>query len=363
MIVANKREDKKRHNTNKLKASRRVVIKDNPNAFRVVSYFAGCGGLDLGFMGGFTYRGSRVKNQPFRVVAAYDVDKRAAATYALNIGKHMNVADLIKLPVEQIPAADLLIGGFPCQEFSRCGPRQGLNSERGKLYAAMVAYARTHKPAVVVVENVPDLITINGGWDFRVIRSQFTRAGYRHYVWDIPAADYGVPQLRHRVFVIFVRKDVRGDPVKPRSAFKGRHRSVEWAIGDLRGVRGGSIPNQDQYFKANLAKTGHGQGDERNPRKRPGYTVRANAKSRVQFHYALKRRLTIRECARLQTFPDWFVFPHHATTNMFHVGNAVPPLLANKVAGAVAKYLVETGVEPRARSERVAQISKKLRRA
>ncbi len=322
-------------------------IKNNPKAFRVVSFFAGCGGLDLGFMGGFTYRGLRLDNLPFRVIAAYELDKKASETYQSNIGDHVHVADLAQLPANKIPPSDVLIGGFPCQEFSRCGPRNGLDSIRGRLYSTMVDYARVHQPALVVVENVPDLTTLNEGWDFRVIRSQFSRAGYRNYAWQVSAADFGIPQSRNRVFVVFVRNDISGAPSKPKPAYSKRHNSIRWAIDDLRPLASRCIPNQDQYFRAGLAKRGHGQGDERSRGAEPGYTVRANSKSRVQFHYSLKRRLTVRECARLQTFPDWFAFPHAATTNMKQVGNAVPPLLANRVAKSLAKYLAAAGIEPR----------------
>jgi DNA (cytosine-5)-methyltransferase 1 len=99
------------------------------------------------------------------------------------------------------------------------------------------------------------------------------------------------------------------------------------------------VPNQSQYFKASKAKKGNGQGDEKSKTGTPSYTIRANAKSRVQFHYYLDRRLTIRECARLQTFPDNFILPHSATTNIMQIGNAVPPMLAHKVALSISNFL------------------------
>ena len=101
-----------------------------------------------------------------------------------------------------------------------------------------------------------------------------------------------------------------------------------------------TIPNQSQYFKASKAKKGNGQGDEVSLPDQPSYTIRANAKSRVQFHYALSRRLTVRECARLQTFPDSFFFPHSATTNVMQIGNAVPPMLGHRVASNIADWLI-----------------------
>lgn len=116
-------------------------------------------------------------------------------------------------------------------------------------------------------------------------------------------------------------------------------RSIEWAIGDLVGVSDNSVPNQGDYFAASKAKRGNGQGDESNKKDKPAYTIRANPKSRVQFHYSLDRRLTVRECARIQTFPDDFKFQFSKTVNISQIGNAVPPVLAHIVAKAVADYI------------------------
>lgn len=100
-----------------------------------------------------------------------------------------------------------------------------------------------------------------------------------------------------------------------------------------------TVPNQGEYFGASKAKKGNGQGDESNKKDKPAYTIRANPKSRVQFHYSLERRLTVRECARIQTFPDDFTFKFSKTVNISQIGNAVPPMLAYLVAKSVAEYL------------------------
>lgn len=307
--------------------------------FRVVSFFAGCGGLDLGFLGGFRFKRTRYPKLPFRILKAYDFDEACAATYSRNIGDHFEVADLAKTKPESVPQADILIGGFPCQEFSICGPKGGADSKRGALYKAMVRYAAFHKPKLVVAENVAHLPRLNDGKDLRRITAAFSRAGYRSALWEIYAPDYGIPQARQRVVLIFTRKDIKAEVEKPAPRFTKSPRHVEWAIGDLAGITDESVPNQSQYFKAALAKSGNGQGDEVSPRDRPGYTVRANAKSRVQFHYELPRRLTVRECARLQTFPDSFVFPHAATTSVRQIGNAVPPMLGYEIAKAVRNFM------------------------
>ncbi len=307
--------------------------------YTAVSFFAGCGGLDLGFRGGFEYRSQKIPRTAIDVIQAYDFNDKAVQTYKANISSEVEVLDLGRAKVNGMPSADILIGGFPCQEFSLCGPRKGLESERGKLYKAMVRYARAHKPKIIVGENVANLLYINGGWDFKVIKKEFSRAGYVCHEWAVNAADYGVPQHRQRVFVIFVRKDLPGAPSKPNADFAGAWRSTEWAIGDLASVIDESVPNQSQYFKAAVASGGHGQGDEITRRDGPSYTIRANAKSRIQFHYELLRRLTVRECARIQTFPDDFAFPFAATESIRQIGNAVPPLLANIVGRAIISYL------------------------
>jgi DNA (cytosine-5)-methyltransferase 1 len=309
-------------------------------AWTVVSFFAGCGGLDLGFVGGFEFNGIRHKALPFRILQAYDNDERAVETYRLNISAHATVCDLSKHKPTDIPAAQVLIGGFPCQDFATCGPRQGLESERGRLYLALVKYARVHRPKVIVAENVPGLANIAGGAVLKQIIADFEKEGYKVRLWNLYGPDYGLPQRRTRLFIVGVRSDLDGFPQEPVPSHVGRHRTLRWAIEDLEEIKGEEeVPNQSQYFMASRAKRGNGQGDEVSRPDEPGYTVRANAKSRVQFHYKLKRRLTVRECARLQTFPDQFVFPHSATANVMQIGNAVPPMLSHKVAEAISKYL------------------------
>jgi len=308
-------------------------------AISAVSFFCGCGGLDLGFVGGFGYKGTEFKRNPFNILSAYDFDAKCIETYKKNISPHAEVKDLSDYNPLSVPAADILIGGFPCQDFATCGPRHGLNSDRGRLYTALMKYMDAHKPMLVVGENVPGLANIDNGKALQTIISDFESCGYRFNVWNLYAPDYGIPQSRTRLFIVGVRNDLPGFPEKPTPTHPEAHRSIRWAIEDLESVDDESIPNQSQHFKASKAKKGNGQGDEVSKPDQPSYTIRANAKSRVQFHYALQRRLTIRECARLQTFPDNFLFPHSATSNVMQIGNAVPPMLAHTVAVSIAKYL------------------------
>jgi DNA (cytosine-5)-methyltransferase 1 len=312
------------------------------NSYSVVSYFCGCGGLDLGFRGNFTFRGEKYARLPFNISVAYDNEPHCVETYNEYFGEHAIIADLSKINVKSLPKAKVLIGGFPCQEFSSCGPLGGLNSERGRLYKTLIDYMDEHRPAIVVGENVINLSRMDDGNVLETIKTDLSNAGYEVQVWNMFAPDYGIPQRRKRLFLICVRNNLYkkyGFPQKPEPKFINNHRSIEWAIGDLVKVKDDKIPNQDQFFGASRAKKGNGQGDDSNMKDKPAYTIRANPKSRVQFHYSLDRRLTVRECARIQTFPDDFKFIHAKTKSVSQIGNAVPPVLAHIIAKSIAAYL------------------------
>lgn len=316
--------------------------------YSVVSYFCGCGGLDLGFRGGFKYHDEDYPVLPFNIIKAYDNEPRCIETYNDYFGAgHALVKDLATAKPEEIPRADILIGGFPCQEFSSCGPLGGLESERGRLYQTLIEYMNTHKPKIVVGENVINLERMEKGEVLKTIKKDLMAAGYAVKVWKMFAPDYGVPQRRTRLMIMCIRNDIfrkYGFPEEPEARFKDKYRSIEWAIGDLISVTDNSIvPNQGDYFGASKAKKGNGQGDESNKKDLPAYTIRANPKSRVQFHYSLDRRLTVRECARIQTFPDDFKFKFSKTVNISQIGNAVPPVMAYLVAQSVEQYLDKIG--------------------
>ncbi|MBS3986228.1 MAG: DNA cytosine methyltransferase [Selenomonadales bacterium] len=317
------------------------MTRDDGNlpSFSVVSYFCGCGGLDLGFRGDFQYRGEAYPKLPFEIKAAFDNNAACIETYNRFFGEHAQMVDLSAADARTIVTSDLLIGGFPCQEFSSCGPLGGLDSERGQLYKALIRYMEVHQPKLVVGENVINLERMEKGKVKEAIVNELQGAGYKVEVWKLYAPDYGIPQRRTRLFFICVRADLDGFPAQPRADFIHEQRSIEWAIGDLVEVTDESVPNQSQYFGASRAKRGNGQGDESSKRDKPAYTIRANPKSRVQFHYSLDRRLTVRECARIQTFPDDFVFTHAATSSISQIGNAVPPVLAYRVASSIAEYM------------------------
>jgi DNA (cytosine-5)-methyltransferase 1 len=307
----------------------------------VVSLFCGAGGFDLGFLGGFHALGQQPAALPFNLLAAYDNDERALETYKLNLSNGVECADLTLVRADELPAADVLLGGFPCQDFSSCGPKVGFEGHRGRLYEVMTEYAAAHSPKVIIGENVPHLAKMRGGALLREIVRDFKAEGYRTEVWIIDCPDFGLPQSRKRVFIVSVREDIAGMPVPPIPTHAGKHMSIDEALDDLMPIEDETIPNQSQYFVATKATAGAGQGDQISQRGRVAYTVRANAKARVHFHYELDRRLTVRECARLQAFPDDFVFPFAAMSSMLQIGNAVPPIIGHIVGKSISAFMHE----------------------
>jgi DNA (cytosine-5)-methyltransferase 1 len=305
----------------------------------VMSMFSGCGGMDLGFLGGFEYCGKTYASLPFRIVGAVDSDQRSIETYRLNIDDRATVGDLTQIPPSELPEARVLIGGFPCQDFSSSGPKTGFSGDRGQLYTCMVEYMRTHQPDMVIGENVPHLATLHGGQYLEAIIRDFEAEGYHFVVWSLFGPDYGLSQSRRRLFLVGVRNDLGYPPPPPRPTHHAKHIPIDAALADLEKITDETVTNQSQYFVATRATAGGGQGDHTNQRGKVAYCIRANAKARIQFHYALDRRLTVRECARLQSFPDGFVFPFSSMTNMTQIGNAVPPILAHQVATVVFEHL------------------------
>jgi len=203
----------------------------------------------------------------------------------------------------------------------------------------MIAYLRTHKPDIVIGENVPHLATLHGGKYLRQILDDIKITGYNPIVWELFAPLYGLSQSRRRLIIVAVREELGFPPNAPKPKLISRYLPIEHAIGDLEDVSDESVPNQSQYFVATKATSGGGQGDHTNKRGELAYCIRANAKARIQFHYSLDRRLTVRECARLQSFPDEFVFPFAAMSNMTQIGNAVPPILGHAIATTIADYI------------------------
>ncbi|MCZ7591812.1 MAG: DNA cytosine methyltransferase [Kiritimatiellae bacterium] len=301
--------------------------------YRVVSMFSGCGGMDLGFVGGFQVYGRRYSKLPFEIIWANDLNVEACKTYRRNLGHDAVSGDIWDL-IDRMPSsADVLIGGFPCQDISVNGKRAGVNGRRSGLYKAMVEAIRRIKPRVFVAENVKALLN-HKEW-LRQVVDDFESLEYRVNYQLYQAADYGVPQTRERVLFVGTAADVEPfvPPTPERSA--ATWMTAEEAISDLENTE--RDPQINHIWS--LANASPEQGNRRLVQNRPGYTIRAECHGNIHYHYRLPRRISMREAARLQSFPDKFVFVSGLRETERQVGNAVPPVLAWHVAKSILASL------------------------
>lgn len=315
--------------------------------YSVTSLFAGCGGLDLGFLGGFNSLGKSYAKRKFHIEWANDVDPSACMTFKnyfdhdIVCGSIVHILDGTHSSVTDRPlpkATDIVLGGFPCQEFSHAGKRRGFNSEKGILYRSMAEVIKRTNPLVFVAENVKGLLTIDGGGAIDIIKDDFASLGYHVNHKLLFAADYGVPQTRERVIIIGTRKDVLPrfeDHDYPKPTHAAAHVSVGDVLADLELVAEGDFPNH--YWSK--AKKNKGQGNTIIKRDKPGPTMRTEHHGNIEFHWNGTRRLSAREAARIQSFPDDMVFLPSTSQAYKQIGNAVPPILGWHVAKSVESFL------------------------
>lgn len=346
----------------------KVNVPKNTKKYNVVSLFSGCGGMDLGFRGNFSFLGKGYEENPFNLIFANDIFKQAADMYEDNFGQKVERRDIKELDVNKdFPdkPVDVVLGGFPCQSFSYAGKRKGLSDPRGQLYLQMIRVIDHYKPKMFIAENVDGIRNSRKDKDGQnvdtsaldTILHDFDEHGYNVQYHVLLAADYGVPQMRRRVIIMGIRKDLGdiSDEFYPAKIYDetgentGRHwLTAKDAIDDLWDkVNKTPIPNQTSrdISKAKFYPGRKMQGNNRIAADRPSPTIRAEHHGNIEAHYRTTlpdqndmagwRRLSVRECARLQSFPDTYNFTASASSAYKAIGNAVPPVLAWNIARAV----------------------------
>lgn len=362
-------------NVNRVKAEEVSILPDTPN-FKVVSLFSGCGGMDLGFRGNFDFLGRHYGKNPFSIIFANDIFKQAADMYEDNFNMKVERRDIKELDVEKdLPQedVDIVLGGFPCQTFSYAGKRKGLSDPRGQLYLQMIRVIDYYKPKMFIAENVDGIRnsrTDRNGQNvdasaLETILEDFDSHGYNVQYHVLLAADYGVPQMRRRVIIMGIRKDLGdiSDEYYPMQTYDetGDKTGRKWlsakeGIDDLWGnLNKTTIPNHTSrdVSKAKFYPGRKMQGNNRINPNRPAPTIRAEHHGNIEAHYRTTladsndmsgwRRLSVRECARLQSFPDTYNFTASASSAYKAIGNAVPPVLAWNIARSVYYTLVHLG--------------------
>lgn len=355
--------------------------------YKVMDLFCGAGGLSRGFL-----------DAGFDVVMGVDFDEAALKTFEHNHGDtkafkldlfdHDNIKVIKDYLDKHHLKIDVLVGGPPCQGFSLAGKREE-DDKRNILYSAMVKTAKLLKPKVVVLENVPGMLTLYDGLGKKRIFKDFSELGYKMNVQVLYAPNFGVPQIRRRaVFVGLLNSNQEFEYPKP-FLTEQEYVTTSQAISDLPSLVGDndlslntvrdylSEPtseyqrmmrkNSNKVF--NHCPTNHAQKTidtialvpdggsykdlppelskkykyheslHRYCSYKPSLTI--DTGHRTHFHYKWNRIPTVRECARLQSFPDDFIFYGTKVEQYKQVGNAVPPLLGKAIAQKIKEYLDE----------------------
>ncbi|SDD78731.1 DNA (cytosine-5)-methyltransferase 1 [Bhargavaea beijingensis] len=358
-----------------------VIEKTNykTDKINVLSLFSGCGGLDLGFelaglaevigeeqaMSAFKDKDSfdQVRERSlFHTIYSNDLFKEANESYKENFPSHVIQREKDIRKVKYFPKCNLILGGFPCPGFSEAGPRL-IDDERNFLYIHFIRSLIQAQPEVFVAENVKGLMTLGKGEVLKQIIEDFSSAGYNVQFKLLNARDYGVPQIRERVIIVGVRKDLDFNykypaPTHGEQAHLKPYVTLREAIGDLENDPG-------PYYKGSYSTIFMSRNRKKDWNEQ-SFTIQASGRQAPIHPGGMpmekigpdewifsdgeenNRRLSVKEVARIQTFPDWFVFSdggnNLASLNSRidkqykQIGNAVPVLLAKAIAEPIAKW-------------------------
>lgn len=325
---------------------------------KLISLFSGAGGMDLGF-----------QKAGFDVIWANEYDKTIWETYSKNHKTYLDRRDIREIKSMEIPDCEGIIGGPPCQSWSEAGTLRGINDDRGKLFFDFIRILKDKQPKFFVAENVSGMLSPIHKLAVEKIIKMFNDAGYNVYIELLNAVDYGVAQDRKRVFFIGFRKDLQVNFKFPRPNKKKLVlKDVIWDLKDKEDAVPALSLNKSNGDKCKVINHEYMIGGfssiymSRNRVRswdEPSFTIQAggrhapihpqapkmefisqNERIFVQGKEDLYRRLSVRECARIQTFPDTFTFYYTDISDGYKmVGNAVPVELAYSVANAIKNSL------------------------
>lgn len=317
----------------------------------IISLFSGCGGLDLGF-----------EKAGFEIVWANEYDKSIHDTYRYNHPNTvLNTQDIREINVSDIPDCDGIIGGPPCQSWSLGGRCLGIEDERGRLVYDYIRIVEAKRPKFFIMENVPGMLSYRHKASFEHFLSLFYNAGYRVKYELMNASDFRIPQERQRVFIVGIRNDLNNEFYFPNAVSQGII-TLYQAIGDLPtnpkaylyekvDQNYGTILNHDYYIgdydhkymarnrvrgwqELSFTIQAQAKNEPLHPQAPKMIYVSQNERKFVPGYEMMYRRLSVRECARIQTFPDHFRFIYDNIKDGYKmVGNAVPPRLAYYIGG------------------------------
>lgn len=327
------------------------------NKLSYIDLFSGAGGLSLGF-----------EKAGFKNIFSLDSEQNFCKTYKRNFPEHKLIEkDITSLTKKEIldhvgnVKINVIVGGPPCQGFSIAGGigRKFIDDPRNHLFKEFLRFVEIIKPDFFVMENVARLFTHNKGGTREEIISKFKKIGYKVECRILNSADYGVPQMRRRV--IFIGSNKTSKFLFPERTVK-KYLTVREALKNLPTLKSGEISstpnhvamkhsnqmlekmsyvlnggNRDQIPDHIRPKSGDVRKYIRYNKDKPSITITGDM--RKVFHFSQNRALTVRELARLQSFPDSFLFEGPSISQQQQVGNSVPPLMAETLAEVVKKMI------------------------
>ncbi len=328
-----------------------MTIPKKGNGLGYVSVFCGGGGLDLGFT-----------SAGFKPLFSSDIVPAYCETVHKNLGGHLAEAhDITTLSGKTVvarvgKAVDVVIGGPPCQSFSILGARKSTSDPRGQLIYQYARFIREVGPQAFLFENVPGILTVNGGQDWKELLAFFEAETGYHIQWTkLNSVWYGAPQFRQRVIAIGFREKAHADKFKwPTQIYSESIEQQE--LGKLKPRHAGlAFEDIDEDLANHILRVHCDRVKLRYSQVEPGGRDRKDHTDRVHpnrpsgtvlvgsgagggrpfIHPTDHRHITVREAARLQSFPDWWVFAGGPTAAYRQVGNAVPPLMAKAIAEAI----------------------------
>ena len=321
----------------------------------VASLFCGCGGMDLGVLGGFNFLGTEYPRSEFDIVYAVDNDKYCTQIYNANFEHKCIVKDVRDIEPSKIPDFDVLIGGFPCQSFSISAqnpPRLGYKDERGMLFFEMVKVLKAKKPRAFIAENVKGLLSANKKKAFPMIIKEFSEVGYKVQYYLVNAFKFGVPQKRERVIIIGFRDEIDKDN------FKFSHYIPKSSVlGDV--INQAENSNESLFFSEKAVAGMMAVRDKMNKGRFQDVTQPCNTISAHLAKVSLNstdpvfmvgeryRRFSCREAARIQSFPDSFRLDLVSDSRQYKaIGNAVPPVMMWHIANSLQRTFEATDKGP-----------------
>tara|TARA_X000000368_G_scaffold366982_1_gene314059 strand:+ start:3541 stop:4545 length:1005 start_codon:yes stop_codon:yes gene_type:complete len=331
---------------------------------KISSFFTGAGGLDLGF-----------KNAGSQILYANEYDKSIWSTFERNFTKRSNTfldkRSITDIDASEVPDCDGIIGGPPCQSWSEAGALRGIEDKRGQLFFDFIRILKAKKPKFFLAENVSGMLAARHSDALKNIIKLFEKSGYNVTYKLLNTSDYGVPQDRKRVIFVGYRKDLKLKYIHPESITSSQDKklTLKDAIWDLRkNVLPGKEKNKSNLDKCKVSNHEYMIGgfstifmsrnrvrawDEQSftiqaggrhapihPQAPEMIFVEKNKRIFVPGKEKLYRRLSVRECARIQTFPDNFIFDYDNIADGYKmIGNAVPVKFAEVLANTIKKDL------------------------